>query len=286
MGESGCGKSVMVQTILGIQHPRAKVLQGSVKFKGKEMLHLTEEEWSEYRGREISMIFQEPMTALNPLMTVGKQIQEVLWVHDLGKQKGQKNITLQMMRDVGLRDVEELYNTYPHELSGGMRQRIIIAMSLITNPAMLIADEPTTALDATIQAQILRLFNRMKEVYEGSILFISHDLEVVASICHRVIGMYAGRIVEIGSAKELLHDPLHPYTYGLLRAMPSYKMRGKRLYNIPGNLPPLSERNFMGCPFADRCNRVMPICRERFPEKFVKDNREVYCHLFQEEEMT
>jgi len=283
VGESGCGKSITAQTLVGIQHPKAKILSGSVKLRGKELLHQTEDEWSKIRGKEISMIFQEPMTALNPLMSVGRQIQEVLWVHGLAKEKNQKEITLKMMEDVGLRDVEELYNSYPHELSGGMRQRIMIAMALIANPKMLIADEPTTALDATIQAQILRLFNRMKEAYEGSVIFISHDLGVVASICHRVIVMYAGRIVEIGSADELLSHPCHPYTFGLLRAIPSYTMRGKRLYNIPGTLPPLAERNFTGCPFCDRCEKKMKICFEVFPKPFERGNRTVYCHLFGEE---
>lgn len=279
VGESGCGKSVTAQTLMGIQHPKAKILSGSVTLEERELLGLTEIQWSEIRGNKISMILQEPMTALNPLIPVGKQMEEVLWIHKKHI-KNPKEIVMEMMRDVELRDVEELYHSYPHELSGGMQQRIAIGMALIANPQMVIADEPTTALDATIQAQILRLFQRMKERYEGSFLFISHDLQIVAGICHRVIVMYAGNIVEIGNAHDILHQPAHPYTKGLLRAIPSYKKRGKRLYNIPGRLPSLGDRDFIGCPFAPRCDHRMDICEKVFPEKTKVDHGVVYCHLY------
>lgn len=279
VGESGSGKSVTVQTMLGIQHPKAKILSGEVIFHGEDLIKKTENELAEIRGRKIAMIFQEPMTALNPVMKVGKQIREAYEEHNRNASDALER-TYGIMRDVGLRDVEELYNAYPHELSGGMRQRISIAMALIAEPEILIADEPTTALDATIRAQILRLFNKMKEVYQGSIVFISHDLGVVSAICERTIVMYAGRIVEEGMSSVIATSPKHPYTMGLMRAIPTYKQRGKKLHNIPGYLPPIDERETKGCPFAPRCDKAMEICHKAPPAMTEEDGHRVYCHLY------
>lgn len=279
VGESGSGKSVTVQTMLGIQHPKAKILSGEVIFHGEDLIKKDENELAKIRGRQIAMIFQEPMTALNPVMKVGRQIREAYVEHNRNATDALER-TYGIMRDVGLRDVEELYNAYPHELSGGMRQRISIAMALIAEPEILIADEPTTALDATIRAQILRLFNKMKEVYQGSIVFISHDLGVVSAICERTIVMYAGRIVEEGKSSVIATSPKHPYTVGLMRAIPSYKQRGTKLHNIPGYLPPIDERDFKGCPFAPRCEKAMEICHTTPPAMTEEDGHRVYCHLY------
>lgn len=282
VGESGCGKSVAAQTILGIQHHNAIIKDGSVKLMDEELLGLTEEEWKKYRGRQISMVFQEPMTALNPLMKVGKQIEEVLEIHfDFSKKKN-REIVLDTMEKVGLRDVESVYEQYPHELSGGMQQRIVIAIALVANPRVLIADEPTTALDATIQMQILKLFKEIESMYNGGVLFISHDLQLVSRICHRIMVMYAGRMMETGPTKELIGNPKHPYTRGLLKAIPSYKKRGEPLYNIPGHVPSLRERTGIGCPFHDRCEYEMEICKETFPTPREENGHIVYCHLYDE----
>lgn len=280
VGESGCGKSVCAQTILGIEHPNAVIDGGSIKLMDNEMIGLNEAQWKKYRGRTISMIFQEPMTALNPLMKVGRQIEEVLMIHYNFNKEKRLELVYETMRKAGLRDVENLYNQYPHELSGGMRQRIMICISLIANPKILIADEPTTALDATIQMQILSLFKEIEEMYSGGILFITHDLVLVSRICERIIVMYAGRIVEDGPTDEIMNNPMHPYTKGLLKAIPSYKKRGEALYNIPGQVPPLKVRSNEGCPFYDRCEHKMDICKTTFPKPVEKSGVYVYCHLY------
>lgn len=280
VGESGCGKSVCAQTILGIENPNANVESGSVKLVGKEMIHLKEKEWIKFRGRNISMVFQEPMSALNPLMKVGKQIEEVLKIHYNFPKEKNRHLVLETMKKCGLKDVENLYERYPYELSGGMQQRIVICLALIANPRVLIADEPTTALDATIQMQILSLFKEIETIYDGGILFITHDLTLVSRICKRIIVMYAGRIVEKGPADELVENPKHPYTVGLLKAIPSYKKRGEKLYNIPGHVPPLKIRSNQGCPFFDRCQYTKEICKKTFPSGKMIENRLVYCHLY------
>lgn len=280
VGESGCGKSVTAQTILGIQHPNAKIVSGTINLRDQNILNFTEDEWIKYRGRSISMIFQEPMTALNPLMRVGRQIEEVLKIHyDFDKEK-RLELVYKTMENAGLKDVKKLYNMYPHELSGGMQQRIMICVALIANPRILIADEPTTALDATIQMQILSLFKEIEQIYHGGILFITHDLTLVSRICKRVLVMYAGRIVESGPVDVVINDPKHPYTKGLLKAIPSYKKRSEKLYNIPGQVPSLRERKNECCPFFDRCEHTMEICKEKFPQATEDSERIVYCHLY------
>ncbi|MFD1848843.1 ABC transporter ATP-binding protein [Oceanobacillus bengalensis] len=285
VGESGCGKSLTAQAILGILPENACIDQGSITFKGANLVELEERKWEDVRGKSISMIFQEPMTALNPLLTIGKQISEVLKKHTNLSKAEIRERTIAMMREVGLPRAEALYKSYPHQLSGGMRQRVVIAMALIVQPDLIIADEPTTALDVTIQAQILELFKQIKETRKASMMFISHDWGVIRSICDRVLVMYAGRIVEEGSLSEILQNPKHPYTKGLIEAIPDHRKRGKALFTIPGKVPPLKERKG-GCPFTDRCSRRMNICAESFPDSVTFDsNKEqtVNCHLYSKE---
>lgn len=280
VGESGCGKTVATQTILGIQAQAALVKSGSVKLRDIEVLGLSDKEWKKYRSRNIATVFQEPGSALNPLMKVGKQIEEVLKIHyDFDKEK-RKKLVLETMEKCGLRDVESIYDKYPHELSGGMQQRIIIAMSLIANPNVLIADEPTTALDAKVQAQIIDLFKEISMIYKGAIVFISHDLNLIERISKTVMIMYAGRIVERGKTRDVIAKPLHPYTKALLKAVPNFRKRGEKLYNIRGHVPDLKNRLNTGCPFADRCDHVMDICKKTFPETTSDGDHEVNCHLY------
>ena len=280
VGESGCGKTVATQTMLGIQSQEALVKSGSCKLGDIEVLGLTDKQWKKYRSRNIATVFQEPGSALNPLMKVGKQIEEVLTInYDFDKEK-RKNLVLDTMRSCGLKDVESLYNKYPHELSGGMQQRIVIAMSLIANPNVLIADEPTTALDAKVRAQIIDLFKDLSKIYKGAIVFISHDLNLIEKISKTVIIMYAGRLVEKGNTYEVIADPLHPYTKALLKAVPNFRKRGEKLYNIKGHVPALKNRSNQGCPFADRCDYAMDICKKTYPKTYTKASHKVDCHLY------
>ncbi|RKQ35837.1 ABC transporter ATP-binding protein [Oceanobacillus halophilus] len=280
VGESGCGKSLTSQAILGILPKNAQVDHGEIAYKNNNLLEMKENDWQEIRGSALSMIFQEPMTALNPLLTVGKQISEVLKKHTNLSKKTRKQKTISMMKEVGLSRAEELYNSYPHQLSGGMQQRIVIAIALIAEPDLIIADEPTTALDVTIQAQILELFRKLKQYRKTSIIFISHDWGVIRHICDRVLVMYAGRIVEQGSVTEIISNPKHPYTKGLIQSIPDHQKKGEELYTIAGKVPSLKERKG-GCPFADRCSSRLDICKQQFPESVVMEGTHtVKCHLY------
>ena len=280
VGESGCGKTVATQTILGIEPEAAIIKSGSCKLRGIEVLGLSDKEWKKYRSRNIATVFQEPGSALNPLMKVGKQIEEVLIIHyDFDKEK-RKKLVLETMEACGLKDVESLYNKYPHQLSGGMQQRIVIALSLIANPNVLIADEPTTALDAKVQAQIIDLFKDISRIYKGAIVFISHDLNLIERVSKSIMIMYAGRLVEKGITEEVIKNPLHPYTKALLKAVPNFRKRGEELYNIKGHVPDLKNRPNEGCPFADRCDHTMDICRKVYPKTYTKGDHKVDCHLY------
>lgn len=280
VGESGCGKTVATQTILGIQSKDALIKSGSAKLRNIEVLGLSDKEWKKYRARNIATVFQEPGSALNPLMKVGEQIEEVLKIHYNFDNDKREDLVYKTMENVGLKDVENLYNKYPHQLSGGMQQRIVISIALIANPNVLIADEPTTALDAKVQSQIIDLFKDLGHIYNGAILFISHDLNLIERICKDVMIMYAGRLVEKGKTEDLVRNPLHPYTKALLKAVPNYKKRGEDLYNIRGHVPDLKNRSNEGCPFADRCDNTMDICIKVFPEIYDQDGHRVYCHLY------
>ncbi|MEN3008591.1 ABC transporter ATP-binding protein [Pseudothermotoga sp.] len=280
VGESGCGKSVTSLAIMRLLPiPPAKITSGKVFFEGKNLLELSDNEMRKIRGSAISMIFQEPMTSLNPVITVGKQISEAIITHQNVSVGEAKNKTIELLKLVGIPNPEKRYNDYPHQLSGGMRQRAMIAMALSCNPKLLIADEPTTALDVTVQAQILDLISQLRKTFGMSVLLITHDLGVIAEMCNRVVVMYAGQIVEEASCTELFEKPLHPYTDGLLKSIPKLEPGRKPLHTIEGtvpnamNLPP-------GCRFHPRCSFAFDLCRERVPKLVnVNENRKVRCFL-------
>ncbi|WP_462408799.1 ABC transporter ATP-binding protein [Neobacillus sp. Marseille-QA0830] len=282
VGESGSGKSVTSLAAMGlIPSPPGKVEKGEIQFEGNDLTKLSEKEWRKIRGNQISMIFQEPMTSLNPLFTIGNQLMEAIRLHTaLPKSEGKKR-SLDLLKLVGIPRAEGILKEYPHQLSGGMRQRVMIAMAMACNPRVLIADEPTTALDVTIQAQILALMKDLNHKTKTSIILITHDLGVVAEICQRVVVMYAGQIVEQGDVRKILKDPQHPYTKGLLRSVPDLREKKDRLYSIPGTVPlPGSVKS--GCRFAPRCQEVFGQCQMESPElyKSEKDGHEVRCFLY------
>ncbi|MGA1844786.1 MAG: ABC transporter ATP-binding protein [bacterium] len=268
VGESGCGKTVLALSIIRlVPDPPGRIMGGAVFFKGADLLALDQESMRKIRGNEISMIFQEPMTSLNPVYTIGNQIDEVIRLHQGLDRKRTREKTIEMLDLVGIPDPTKRVNGYPHQLSGGMRQRVMIAMALACEPGLLIADEPTTALDVTIQAQILDLIESLKERIGMSVLIITHDLGVIAEISQKVSVMYAGRIVEHALVRDLFHHPLHPYTIGLLTSLPRLDERKgakRRLATIPGMVPDLRLMP-RGCPFQPRCDRARPHCTEEPP---------------------
>ncbi|MCP6682796.1 ABC transporter ATP-binding protein [Bacillus nakamurai] len=270
VGESGCGKSVTSQTVMGLlpKHS-AKIESGSIQFKQKDLCKLPEREMRAIRGRDISMIFQDPMTALNPTLTVGDQLSEALLEHRAMTKKQAEAEVLSMLGLVGIPDSKARLKQYPHQLSGGMRQRIVIAMALICEPEIMIADEPTTALDVTIQAQILELFKEIQRKTGVSIILITHDLGVVAQVADRVAVMYGGKIAEIGTRHDIFYHPNHPYTKGLLHSVPRLDMEGAELVPIDGTPPDLFDPP-AGCPFAARCPDRMIVCEKVYPETTVK----------------
>jgi peptide/nickel transport system ATP-binding protein len=265
VGESGCGKSVTAQTILRIVPiPPGEITDGQILFEGTDLLRLSDEKMRKIRGNDISMIFQEPMTSLNPVFTIGFQLSEVLMLHRGMNRKEALQESIKMLQYVGIPRAEEVINEYPFALSGGMKQRSMIAMALACNPKVLIADEPTTALDVTIQAQILELMKKLQREYDSAILFITHDLGVIAEMADRVIVMYAGLILEESPAEELFEVPLHPYTIGLMNSKPDLNILEKRLHVIPGNVPNLTNLP-TGCAFHPRCEFALEKCREMMP---------------------
>jgi len=266
VGESGCGKSVMALSILRLlPEPPARIERGEILFEGRDLRRSSPEELRALRGNRIAMIFQEPMTSLNPVFRVGDQIEEALRVHrDLGRVERAARV-LELLELVGIPEPRTRMRDYPHQLSGGMRQRVMIAMALANDPAVLIADEPTTALDVTIQAQILELLETLKRRFRMAVLFITHDLGVVAETAQRVAVLYAGRVVESGGVLEIFSSPQHPYTRGLLDALPSARVRpGESLHVIAGRVPDLVARP-AGCSFRERCTRALAVCAERDP---------------------
>ncbi|MEK8211594.1 MULTISPECIES: ABC transporter ATP-binding protein [unclassified Paenibacillus] len=273
VGESGCGKSVTSLSILKlVPNPPGRIVGGRILLKGQDLVPLREKEMRKIRGDSVSMIFQEPMTSLNPLFTAGQQIIETVRLHrGLSKREAREHAA-GMLRKVGIPRPEAIIDEYPHQLSGGMRQRVMIAMSISCSPELLIADEPTTALDVTIQAQILDLIRRLNEEQGTAVMLITHDLGVVAEMCHRVAVMYAGKIVEEGSVRDIFKNPFHPYTRGLIQSVPRMNEVRERLYSIPGNVPILS-KDMQGCRFAPRCPNMMDICRESLPELSLQEDR-------------
>ncbi|MBN2658445.1 MAG: ABC transporter ATP-binding protein [Spirochaetales bacterium] len=284
VGESGCGKSVTSFSIMGlVPMPPGKIEGGEILYKGKDLLKIGNRGMQKIRGNEISMIFQEPMTALNPVMTVGRQITEVLELHTKLSAEEQWKKAVDMIRKVGISEPEKRANSYPHELSGGMRQRIMIAMALACEPSLLIADEPTTALDVTIQAQILELMKEMQKEYNSALLLITHDLAVVAETVDRVIVMYAGEVVENADVETLFKDAKHPYTQGLLKSIPVLGNSDKELKAIEGRVPSLIDLP-TGCPFNNRCSQVFDRCKSEDPELLdLGNNHTVRCHLYSQE---
>ena len=287
VGESGCGKSVTSMSILRlVQEPPGKIA-GRILFAERDLLALSEAEMRAIRGKDISMIFQEPMTSLNPVLTIGRQIGEAVRLHEGLSKREARQRSIEMLALVGIPEAARRIGEYPHQLSGGMRQRVVIAMALACNPRLLIADEPTTALDVTIQAQILELMRDLKRRVGAAIMLITHDLGVVAEMAERVIVMYAGRKVEEAPVDEIFARPMHPYTQGLLGAVPklgsSLALDGRtRLAEIPGRVPSLGEK-IVGCAFADRCPIATQLCREVEPAVAPKrDGHLVACHYAQD----
>lgn len=281
VGESGSGKSVTSLATMGlIPTPPGKIEKGEIIFAGKDLINISEKEWREIRGNQISMIFQEPMTSLNPLFTIGNQLMEAIRLHTQLSKAEAKVRSVELLKLVGIPRAEGILKEYPHQLSGGMRQRVMIAMAMACNPRVLIADEPTTALDVTIQAQILALMKNLNRKTNTSIILITHDLGVVAEICERVIVMYAGQIVEQGDVRTILKNPQHPYTKGLLKSVPDLRGNKERLYSIPGTVPTPGTVH-QGCRFAARCAEAFDKCRNEAPKLYQskKDGHEVRCFL-------
>ncbi|MBQ7906687.1 MAG: ABC transporter ATP-binding protein [Clostridia bacterium] len=302
VGESGCGKSVTSMSVMRlIQGPQGQICSGNIRFASSEPLldengndtgakkcydiaKMPIREIHRIRGKEISMIFQEPMTSLNPIFTIGEQLDEVTFIHVPGATKEMaKDKSMEMLNLVGIAAPERVYKAFPHELSGGMRQRVMIAMALACNPRLVIADEPTTALDVTIQAQILDLLRDIKTKIDGSILLITHDLGIIAEMADYVVVMYAGRVIEKGTVREIFHNPMHPYTIGLQKSKPTLESNTDTLFNIPGNVPnPINMPTH--CYFKERCGKCIGKCSGDYPGMIqVSPTHYVACHLYNEE---
>ncbi|MBL0385225.1 ABC transporter ATP-binding protein [Tumebacillus sp. ITR2] len=284
VGESGCGKSVTSLSIMRLlPNPPGRISGGRIELGGRNLVELSEREMREVRGNLVSMIFQEPMTSLNPVFTIGKQIDEAIRLHKKVSKREARVLTVEILKKVGIPRPEQIAKEYPHQLSGGMRQRVMIAMALVCEPQLLIADEPTTALDVTIQAQILHLMDSLKRETGTSILLITHDLGVVAEMCDRVLVMYAGQVVEEATVESLFAEPKHPYTVGLLNSIPHADRKSERLPSIAGNVPSLAEMP-VGCRFAPRCPVALEKCHSQNPELLtVSESHACRCWLAQEE---
>lgn len=268
VGESGSGKTVFTKSFMGLLEGNGWIDSGSIMYKGRDLAHLrTEKEWLKIRGYEISMVFQDPMTSLNPLKTIGRQIQETVELHQGLKRRAAREKTLEILLDVGISAPEKRYKQYPHEFSGGMRQRVVIAIAIACLPNVLICDEPTTALDVTIQAQILKLLRSLQGKYALTIIYITHDLGVVANVADRIAVMYAGDIVEEGLSEEIFYDPRHPYTWALLSSLPQLGVKGEDLYSIKG-APPSLFSEIRGDAFAPRNPQALKIDFEQRPPFF------------------
>lgn len=280
VGESGSGKSVTSLAIMGlIDKSSLEKISGEINFEGKNLLEFSQEELRKIRGKEISMIFQEPMTSLNPALKIGYQMSEVYRTHFNMDKKTAKEKSIEMIKKVEIDRAEDIYNLYPHELSGGMRQRVMIAMALSASPKLLIADEATTALDVTIQREVLELMKKLKQDMNTSIIFITHDLGVVSDIADYVNVMYAGKIVERARAVDIFNEPLHPYTKGLIKAIPTVYKKKDELYTIRGSVPnPINLPDC--CYFCDRCDEKMKICEEKVPEEIDINGHKVSCFLY------
>ncbi|TRN36593.1 ABC transporter ATP-binding protein [Staphylococcus aureus] len=284
VGESGSGKSVTTKAITKLfQGDTGRIKKGEILFLEEDLAKKPENELIKLRGKDISMIFQDPMTSLNPTMQIGKQVMEPLIKHKNYSKAQAKKRALEILNLVGLPNAEKRFKAYPHQFSGGQRQRIVIATALACEPKVLIADEPTTALDVTIQAQILDLLKELQKETQMAIMMITHDLSVVAEFCDKVLVMYAGQIVEFGGIKEILHNPKHPYTQKLLSTIPKLKEEQKRLETIEGIVPSIQAFHVNKCRFANRCNKKMDICNNQSPKMHVCEDVIVRCHLYKNE---
>ena len=292
VGESGCGKSVTSMSVMRLlQGPTGQIYSGEIRFKSKDkngekvfdIAKMPIADIHKIRGNQIAMIFQEPMTSLNPVFTIGQQLDEVTFIHNPDATKEQaKEKSIEMLNLVGIAMPERVYNAFPHELSGGMRQRVMISMALASDPRLIIADEPTTALDVTIQAQILDLLRELKDKIDGSIMLITHDLGIIAEMADYVVVMYAGKVIEKGTVDEIFHNPMHPYTIGLQKSKPTLNSDSDTLYNIPGNVPnPINMPSH--CYFKERCNKCTAKCSGEYPDMIqVSPTHFVSCHLYDE----
>ena len=284
VGESGCGKSMTAKSIMGLLKYPGRVAGGSIRFEDQDLTRLSDKELRKSCGNDISMIFQEPMTSLNPVLKVGRQVRETLLVHNPTMSKAEaKQRVVEMFQRVGIPEAEKRYDCYPHELSGGLRQRVMIAMAMVCKPKLLIADEPTTALDVTIEAQILRLMKELRDETGMSVLIITHNMGVVAEICDYVYVMYAGKIMEQAETFELFDHTMHPYTKGLLDSIPRIGQNAERLHTIPGVVPNLLHLS-QGCPFSNRCEYATDQCRtEKAQLHPVAPDHQVRCFRCEEE---
>lgn len=285
VGESGCGKSITSMSIARlVETPPGKYVGGEIMFNGEDMLKVSEERIREIRGNDISFIFQEPMTSLNPIFKIGYQISETMILHRGMNKKEAYKESIRMLDLVKIPNPERVVDDYPFSLSGGMKQRAMIAMALACEPKLLIADEPTTALDVTIQAQVLDLMNELKKEINASIIFITHDLGVIAEMSDRVMVMYAGKVVEVSTTENIFKNPKHPYTIGLISSKPDMATKSSRLHVIPGNVPDLNNLP-NGCPFYPRCSHVMDECKESFPkEVMLEQDHLIACYLYSKKE--
>ncbi len=293
VGESGCGKSVTSMSVMRLlQGPTGQIYSGEIRFNSKDkdgnekvfdIAKMPIRDIHKIRGNQIAMIFQEPMTSLNPVFTIGQQLDEVTFIHNTEATKEMaKDRSIEMLNLVGIAMPERVYNSFPHELSGGMRQRVMISMALASNPRLIIADEPTTALDVTIQAQILDLLRDIKTKIDGSIMLITHDLGIIAEMADYVVVMYAGKVIEKGTVSEIFHNPMHPYTIGLQKSKPTLNSDSDTLFNIPGNVPnPINMPNY--CYFKERCSQCVKKCSGEYPGMIqVSPTHFVACHLYDE----
>lgn len=279
VGESGCGKSVTSLSIMGLLPRTAQITRGEILYKGENLVGYSKDQMRKVRGKEIAMIFQEPMTSLNPVYTIGAQIMELVLNHTDMNKKQAKEHAIQMLKLVGIPRAEEIVDEYPHQLSGGMRQRVMIAMAMSCSPSLLVADEPTTALDVTIQAQILDLMRELQQKSDMTIMLITHDLGVVAEMCDRVVVMYAGQVVEEAEVEKLFETPKHPYTVGLLGSIPDMDVEQEYLFTIGGTVPSPGQMP-VGCRFAERCNKAYDKCTAQAPPLFdLPDGTKSRCWL-------
>jgi oligopeptide/dipeptide ABC transporter ATP-binding protein len=279
VGESGSGKSITSLSIMGLVDPPGYIAEGSITFKGRDLAQTPERAMQKIRGREIGFVSQDPMTALNPVYRAGAQVAEALRAHRKIDRRAAQDRVIEMFRLVGIPAPEQRLHDYPMDLSGGMRQRVVIAMALVNEPDLLILDEPTTALDATVQAQILDLIADVRMRVNTSVLLISHDIGVVTQVCSNVIVMYGGKIMEYGETAQIVTAPKHPYTVGLLNSLPSPELKGQRLKAIPGTVPSPAHMP-PGCPFASRCDKVMDVCGKAPALKTLEGGRQVACWLY------